>query len=53
MTLNPKTGEYTGRIPESFVDPKWALMYFVEVIDRQGTGAMFPDLEVATPYVVK
>jgi hypothetical protein len=53
MTLNPKTGEYTGRIPESFVDPKRALMYFVEVIDRQGRGAMFPDLEVATPYVVK
>lgn len=27
-------------------------MYFVEVMDTQGYGRMFPDLEKETPYVV-
>jgi hypothetical protein len=27
-------------------------MYFVEAVDRSGTGRMYPDLEVETPYVV-
>ena len=52
MTLDSKTGNYTARIPAAFVDAKWDLMYFVEVVDRKGTGRMFPDLEVETPYVV-
>jgi hypothetical protein len=52
MTLDSKTGNYTARIPAAFVDAKWDLMYFVEVVDRKGAGRMFPDLEVETPYVV-
>ena len=27
-------------------------MYFIEVVDQQGAGRMFSDLEVETPYVV-
>ena len=50
MKLNGQN--YTAQIPASFVDPKWALMYFVEVIDQKGNGRQFPDLETATPYVV-
>ena len=53
MTLDPKTGIYTARIPASFPNPKWALMYFVEVVDEKGNGRIFPDLESATPYVVQ
>jgi hypothetical protein len=52
MTLDTKSGNYTARIPSSFADPKWALMYFVEVVDKTGTGRQFPDLETETPYVV-
>ena len=52
MTLDAKTGNYTARIPAAFADPKWDLMYFVEVVDKKGAGRMFPDLEVETPYVV-
>ncbi len=52
MTLDAKTGNYTARIPSSFADPKWALMYFVEVVDKTGAGRQFPDLETETPYVV-
>jgi len=50
MTLNSATGTYTAAIPAAFVDPQWALMYFVEVVDRQGNGRIYPDLEVETPY---
>jgi hypothetical protein len=52
MTLDAKSGNYTARIPQAFADPKWDLMYFIEVVDQKGAGRMFPDLEVETPYVV-
>ncbi len=53
MTLDPKTKLYTAHIPPAFVDAKWHLMYYVEVIDKNGGGRIFPDLESATPYVVQ
>ncbi len=52
MTLDPKTGNYTARIPAAFAGPKWNLMYFIEAVDKKGAGRMFPDLEVETPYVL-
>src|ERR1035437_6297597 len=52
MTLDARTGNYSARIPAAFDNPKWDLMYFIEVVDRKGAGRMFPDLEVETPYVV-
>jgi hypothetical protein len=52
MTLDAKTGLYSARIPGAFVDPQWDLMYFVEVVDRQGSGRIYPDVDVETPYVI-
>jgi hypothetical protein len=52
MALDATTGLYATRIPASFVDPTWDLMFFVEAIDNNGNGRMYPDLEVAMPYVV-
>jgi len=52
MTLDPKSGHFTARIPAEFRNAKWDLMYFVEVVDKKGGGRMFPDLDVETPYVV-
>lgn len=52
MSLGAKNGLYVGRIPASFVDPKWDLMYFVETVDKKGAGRMYPDLEVEAPYVI-
>jgi hypothetical protein len=52
MVLDPRTGQYTASIPASFVDSKWDLMYCVEVVDRNGFGRMYPDLDVETPYVI-
>ena len=45
MTLDDASGLYKANIPGSFIDPKWNLMYFVEVVDRAGAGRMYPDLE--------
>lgn len=52
MTLDAESGTYKARIPAAFVDPKWDLMYFVEVMDDRGRGRMYPDLEKETPYIV-
>jgi hypothetical protein len=52
MAFDPKTGAYTGAIPAAFIDPKWDLMYFVEVVGTNGAGRMYPDLEREMPYVI-
>jgi hypothetical protein len=52
MILNPKTGIYRARIPAAFIIPQWDLMYFVEVVDKQGNGRIYPDLDIETPYIV-
>lgn len=52
MALNSRTGLYAGSIPASFIDPHWDLMYFVEIVDRQGNGRIYPDLDVETPYII-
>ncbi|HEY1948934.1 MAG TPA: hypothetical protein VGG97_18140 [Bryobacteraceae bacterium] len=52
MTLDQKTGAYVGRIPASFINPKWDLMYFIETMGNNGAGRMYPDLEVEEPFVI-
>ena len=46
------SGEYAARIPASFIDPQWDLMYFVEIADARGHGRIYPDLDTETPYRV-
>jgi hypothetical protein len=52
MTLDASTGLYGAAIPAAFIDPKWDLMYFVEVMGNDGAGRMYPDLERETPYAI-
>jgi len=52
MTPDAKTGLYTAAIPAAFIDPKWDLAYFVEVVGKNGGGRMYPDLEREAPYVI-
>jgi hypothetical protein len=52
MTLDPTTDLYQAEIPGSFLIPKWDLMYFVETMDNNGNGRMYPDLEQEMPYVI-
>jgi hypothetical protein len=44
--------EFAGEIPGEFVDPKWDLMYFLEVTPIGRNGANWPNLELEAPYVV-
>lgn len=43
---------YAATIPGEHVDPQWDLIYFIEAMDEAGNGCIYPDLEVATPYIV-
>src|SRR5262249_36369271 len=52
MILDGRTGVYTASIPGSFIDPRWDVMYFVEVVGKNGAGRMYPDLEQQAPYVI-
>lgn len=52
MTPGPTAGTYQAIIPPAFVDPKWDLMYFVEVVGKNGAGRMYPDFEREMPYVI-
>jgi hypothetical protein len=43
---------YRAVIPAEEVVPAWDLMYFIEAMDRQGNGRIYPDLNRETPYFV-
>ncbi len=52
MTLDAKSGLHGGNIPGAFINPRWDLMYFVEIVDGRGNGRIYPDLDVETPYII-
>ena len=52
MAPDATTGLYSAAIPAAFIDPKWDLMYFVEVVGKNGAARMYPDLEREMPYVI-
>jgi hypothetical protein len=52
MPLDAQTGLYAANIPAAFIDARWDLMYFIEIVDRQGNGRIYPDLEAETPYII-
>lgn len=47
-----RADEYTAEIPGAHLDGRWDFMYYLEVYDSVGNGAIYPDLEVETPYVM-
>ncbi|MCX6618639.1 MAG: hypothetical protein NTZ98_21395, partial [Acidobacteria bacterium] len=52
MTRDQNSGLYEANIPGDFIVPQWDLMYFIEAVDGQGNGRIYPDLETETPYVI-
>lgn len=49
------TGEkdvYQAIIPAEEINPKWDVMYFIQVMDNKGNGMIYPDLNVETPYKI-
>jgi hypothetical protein len=52
MIKDPTSGVYAAAIPGDFIVTRWDLMYFVEVMDNRGNGAIYPDLEREIPYII-
>jgi hypothetical protein len=46
------TTVYAATIPRGFVVPELDFMYFIEVIDNEKNGAIWPNLATETPYVI-
>lgn len=47
-----KTGEgpYSVTIPREQIDLTYDFMYFIEIMDQDGNGRIYPDFEKETPY---
>jgi len=52
MTETGIDGEYKAVVPGPDVDAKYDFMYLIEVMDNNGNGSIYPDMEKETPYVV-
>ncbi len=52
MTPTGDGGRYEAVVPAEKIDPQWDFMYLIEVMDTKGNGAIHPDLDKRTPYVV-
>ena len=52
MIKTDKKDEYKAVVPGEDVEVKWDFMYLIEVMDENGNGKIYPDLEHETPYVV-
>jgi hypothetical protein len=52
MATTDEKGQFRATIPEDEVVPAWDLMYFIEVMDSQGNGQIYPDLNKQTPYII-
>src|SRR5262249_25048104 len=52
MTPTGKPDEYQAIVPADKIPPKFDFMYYIEAMDKRGTGCIWPDFEKQTPYVV-
>ncbi len=52
MTATSEKDVYEVTIPVNEIDTKFDFMYFVEVMDKEGNGLIYPELMEETPYVI-
>ena len=52
MASGGEKNRYQAVIPAEDIAPEWDLMYFIETMDKQGHGQIYPDFERETPYIV-
>ncbi len=53
LAMRP-TGEkdtYQAVVSAEQIDPTWDYMYFIEVMDQDGHGSIYPNLNKETPYI--
>ncbi len=52
MTQTGTDSEYKAVVPGREVEAEWDFMYLIEVMDNNGNGTIYPDMEKESPYVV-
>lgn len=52
MIETDKKGEYKVVVPGRDIEVQWDFMYLIEVMDNNGNGTIYPDMEKEAPYVV-
>ncbi|MFC1739330.1 hypothetical protein ACFL1G_09820, partial [Planctomycetota bacterium] len=52
MCSTHNKSQYQAVVPAEHIVPEWDFMYFFEVMDNNGNGKIYPDIETETPYVV-
>lgn len=52
MTETNRKGEYKAVVPGQDVEAEWDFMYLIEVMDNNGNGTIYPDMEQQAPYIV-
>ena len=52
LQLTDGKGNYEGVILPGKLNPRFDFMYFIQVMDNEHHGAMFPDFNQQTPYFV-
>lgn len=52
MLPSGESNIFMATIPVEQINPKWDLMYLIEVIDNNGRGIIYPDFNKETPYCI-
>ena len=52
MLPTDSPGHYRATVPADQIPATWDFMYFFEVMDNQGNGAIYPDLNKTSPYII-
>jgi hypothetical protein len=52
MTAQAGSELYQALVPAHQIDSRFDFMYFIEVMDKNGNGRIYPDYEIETPYVI-
>lgn len=52
MEPSEEKDTYQVIVPADQISPQWDFMYLIEVMDNNGKGKIYPDLNKETPYII-
>jgi hypothetical protein len=52
MVQTREKDSFVATVPAEKVNKKWDFMYLIEVMDNNGNGKIYPDLNKETPYII-
>ena len=52
MTATAEKDMYKVMVPADALEAKWDFMYFIEMMDNNGQGSIYPDVNKQTPYFI-